>query len=139
MRSEETVMKFYVRDHDKEKFERRKMLMRDAATYLNAVYGENTVKVDIEDTYNNFAEVILPKFEIVEAVQDAMSKLGVESFITPMRGGTDGSVLSFQGIPTPNLCTGGHNFHGRYEYVPVQSMEKISEILIEIVKSFVKE
>lgn len=82
--------------------------------------------------------MILPRFEIVEAIESAMKKLGVTPFYTPMRGGTDGAQLSFMGVPCPNICTGGHNFHSRNEYVPVQSLEKISEILVEIVKSFVK-
>jgi len=133
-----TEMKFYLRDHDKQKFQARKNRIKEISQFLNKVYGENTVEFEITDTYSNTSEVILPRFEIVEAIQDAMRALGVEPFFTPMRGGTDGSVMSFMGIPTPNICTGGHNFHSRYEYVPVQSMEKITNILISIVKSFVK-
>ena len=94
--------------------------------------------VEIEDTYRNIGEAIKPCFEIVDAIEAAMKAEGVAPFYTPMRGGTDGTILSFEGIPCPNICTGGHNFHGRYEYVPVQSMEKIANILIGIVKSFAK-
>jgi len=133
-----TNLKFYLRDHDKQKFQARKDRIKEISQFLNKVYGENTVEYEIIDTYSNISEVILPRFEIVEAIQDAMRSEGVEPFFTPMRGGTDGSVISFMGIPTPNICTGGHNFHSRYEYIPVQSMEKITSILINIVKSFAK-
>ena len=112
--------------------------LRDIAEFLNKVYGEGRVTVEIEDTYRNIGEAIKPCFEIVEAIDAAMKAEGVAPFYTPMRGGTDGTILSFEGIPCPNICTGGHNFHGRYEYVPVQSMEKIANILIGIVKSFAK-
>ena len=95
------------------------------------------MEVEITDTYGNMSEMILPHFEIVEAIESAMKSVGVTPFYVPMRGGTDGAQLSFMGVPCPNICTGGHNFHGRYEYVPVQSMEKISAVLVEIVKSFV--
>ena len=96
------------------------------------------MEVEITDTYGNMSEMILPHFEFVEAIESAMKSVGVTPFYVPVRGGTDGAQLSFMGVPCPNICTGGHNFHGRYEYVPVQSMEKISAVLVEIVKSFVK-
>ena len=127
-----------LRDHDAKKLEARKQRLRDIAEFLNKVYGEGRVTVEIEDTYRNIGEAIKPCFEIVEAIDAAMKAEGVAPFYTPMRGGTDGTILSFEGIPCPNICTGGHNFHGRYEYVPVQSMEKIANILIGIVKSFAK-
>ncbi|QSX06285.1 peptidase T [Sedimentibacter sp. zth1] len=133
-----TNLRFYLRDHDKAKFEVRKNRIKEISEYLNKVYGENTVEFKVNDTYGNMSEMILPHFEIVEAIQNAMKSVEVKPFFIPMRGGTDGSIMSFMGIPCPNICTGGHNFHGRYEYVPVQSMEKISSILIEIVKSFAK-
>ena len=135
---------------DRKLAEREKFIMRafeepdnsadflDIAEFLNKVYGEGRVTVEIEDTYRNIGEAIKPCFEIVEAIDAAMKAEGVAPFYTPMRGGTDGTILSFEGIPCPNICTGGHNFHGRYEYVPVQSMEKIANILIGIVKSFAK-
>ena len=113
-------------------------MIRDAADFLNGKYGNGTVEVEITDTYRNIGEAIEGRFEIVKAVEEAMKALGVEPFYIPMRGGTDGTILSFEGIPCPNICTGGHNFHGRYEYIPVQSMEKIAAVLVEIVKSFVK-
>lgn len=134
-----TAIRLLLRDHDAEKLEAKKQRLRDIAEFLNKAYGEGCVTVEIEDTYRNIGEAIKPRFEIVEAIAEAMKAEGVEPFYTPMRGGTDGTILSFDGgIPCPNICTGGHNFHGRYEYVPVQSMEKISRILAGIVKSFAK-
>lgn len=132
------TLRLLLRDHDAEKLEARKQRLRDVAEFLNKVYGDGRATVEIEDTYRNIGEAIKPCFEIVEAIEAAMKAEGVEPFYTPMRGGTDGTILSFEGIPCPNICTGGHNFHGRYEYVPVQSMEKIAKILIGIVKSFAK-
>lgn len=133
-----TKLKLYIRDHDKEKFRQRKDKVRDICEYLNRSYGQGTVEWDITDTYSNMSDWIAPRFEIVEAVQNAMKSLGISPYFIPMRGGTDGAVLSFMGIPCPNICTGGHNFHGRYEYIPVQSMEKTSAVLVEIVKGFAK-
>lgn len=131
-----TTLRCYIRDHDREKFEHRKKLMRDAAAYLNGMYGDGTVEVEISDTYSNIGDAITPRFEIVEAIWKSMEAVGAKPFYKAMRGGTDGTVLSFKGIPCPNICTGGHNFHGRFEYVPVQSMEKITDVLVNIVKSF---
>lgn len=133
-----TNMKFYIRDHDRAKFEARKERVGDIATYLGKVYGDDTVTFTVSDTYKNIGETIRDHFEIVEAIEKAMKLEGIIPFYAPMRGGTDGTVLSFQGIPCPNICVGGHNFHGRYEYVSVQSMEKISAVLVNIVKSFAK-
>lgn len=131
-------LRFYLRDHDKSKFQERKNRIKEISDYLNKVYGANTVEYQITDTYGNMSEMITPHFEIVEAIQNAMKSVDVIPFFIPMRGGTDGAIMSFKGIPCPNICTGGHNFHGRYEYVPVQSMEKISSILIEIIKNYAK-
>ena len=133
-----TKMRLYLRDHDKTKFEARKERVREIGAFLNKVYGDGTVDVAVTDTYRNISEALEGRFEIVEAVAEAMRMEGVAPFYTPMRGGTDGTILSFEGIPCPNICIGGHNFHSRYEYVPVQSMEKISAILVDIVKGFTK-
>ena len=116
----------------------RKNRIIEISKFLNKVYGQGTVSYEINDVYNNMSEMILPKFEIVEAVQNTMRGLGTEPFSIPMRGGTDGAELSYMGIPCPNICTGGHNFHSRYEYVSVQSMEKTSKLLAEVVKGFAK-
>ncbi len=133
---EQSVLRLYVRDFDRDRFEQRKALLQHIADYLNLEFGENTVSVELEDTYYNMAEQILPKFEIIEVLKEGMQEAGVEPYVKPLRGGTDGSVLSQLGIPTPNLCDGSHNCHGRYEYASIQAMEKITEILIYIVKKF---
>ena len=135
---ERTAMRLYLRDHDSAKFEARKARLREIAGFLNGEFGAGTVEVAVSDTYRNIREAVEPHFEIVDAAAAARRAEGVEPFSVPMRGGTDGTVLSFEGIPCPNLCVGGHNFHGRYEYVPVQSMEKISAILVNIVKGFAR-
>ena len=117
------TLRLLLRDHDAEKLEARKQRLRDIAEFLNKVYGEGRVTVEIEDTYRNIGEAIKPCFEIVEAIDAAMKAEGVAPFYTPMRGGTDGTILSFEGIPCPNICTGGLNFQGRFEYLPFKSME----------------
>lgn len=132
-------MRLYLRDHDKEKYETRKKRMHEIAAFLNNIYGEGTVRVELSDTYRNIRETIEGRFEIVEAIASAMEAEGVAPFYVPMRGGTDGTILSFNGIPCPNICIGAHNFHSRHEYVPVQSMERISAILVNIVKGFAKQ
>lgn len=131
-----TNLKFILRDHDKNMFEARKNRIKEISDFLNKVYGDGTIDYKITDSYANMVEVVRPHFEIVEAIENAMKTVGIKPFYTPMRGGTDGAEFSFRGIPCPNICTGGHNYHSRYEYIPIQSMEKVSKILIEIVKSF---
>lgn len=127
---------YLIRDHDTDKFNQKKSLMEKACAFLNEKYGAGTVKVEITDTYYNMSSKV-PKF-IVDAAVQAMESVGVKPHLEPIRGGTDGSRLSFMGLPCPNLCTGGHNFHGRYEYITTQSMEKVVEILEALVTSFVK-
>ena len=134
---EETVMKYIIRDHDRAKFEEKKALMKEAAAYLNRKYGEGTVDAVITDSYYNMKEKMEPHMELIEIASNALKLVGAEPKICPIRGGTDGARLSFMGLPCPNLCAGGHNFHGRYEYVPVQSMEKITEMLLRVVEQFV--
>ena len=131
-----TTMRFYIRDFDRNGFENRKEQMHRIADFLNFKYGEGTVSVKVTDTYYNMAEKILPNFEIVEAMKEGMEKAGFKPYVKPMRGGTDGSVLSQKGIPTPNMCDGSHNCHGRYEYVSIKSMEKITEAIANIVTHF---
>ena len=129
-------MRFYIRDFDRDRFENRKEQMHRIEEFLNYKYGEGTVAVKTEDTYYNMAEQILPNFEIIEAIKEGMEKAGFAPYTKPMRGGTDGSVLSQKEIPTPNICDGSHNCHGRYEYVSIQSMEKITEAITNIVTHF---
>lgn len=134
---ETTTMRFYIRDFDRDAFEARKEQMLQIRDFLNYEYGDGTVTVEIEDTYYNMGEAIVPHFEIVEAMKKGMEKAGFQPYIKPIRGGTDGAVMSQNGIPTPNMCDGSHNCHGRYEYVSIQSMEKITEAITNIVVSFV--
>ena len=134
---EETVLNYIVRDHDMAKFEERKALAKKVGDFLNEKYGAGTVEVIINDSYYNMAEKIRPHMFLLDIAAEAFKELGVEApVISPVRGGTDGSRLSYMGLPSPNLCTGGHNFHGKYEFVCIQSMEKIVELLIKIATKF---
>lgn len=129
---EEAEAEYIIRDHDEEKFEEKKQLFLDAAAFLNKKYGVRTVTVELQDSYRNMRKVIEAHPELIEDAKEAMLSLGIEPIIQPIRGGTDGARLSFMGLPCPNLGTGGHNFHGRYEYACVQSMEKNVELLVKL-------
>ena len=133
---EETSMLYIIRDHDMKKFEEKKAIFKEIERFLNIKYGAGTVNVEIVDSYFNMREKVLPHFHLIETAMTAMKKLGVEPLVVPVRGGTDGARLSYMGLPCPNLCTGGHNFHGKFEYIPVQSMEKTVEILLEVVSAY---
>lgn len=133
---EHTVMKYIIRDHDREKFEQKKELIKAAAAFLNQKYGEGTVELEVTDSYFNMKEIIDQHRWLVDIAIDSMKEVGIEPKVCPIRGGTDGARLSFLGLPCPNLCTGGHNFHGRHEYVCIQSMEKIVQLLIKITEQF---
>lgn len=129
---EKTLLEYIIRDHDIVKFNIKKERFQKIADYLNEKYGQGTIELKLEDSYFNMKEKILPHMHIVENAIRAMENLSIEPKIVPIRGGTDGARLSYMGLPCPNLCTGGHNFHGRFEYIPIQSMEKVVELLIEI-------
>ncbi len=133
---EKTYLNYIIRDHNFDKFNVKKDRFNKISEYLNEKYGEGTVKVELKDSYYNMKEKILPHMHIIETAEKAMKSIGVEPAVIPIRGGTDGASLSYRGLPCPNLCTGGHNYHGRYEYIPVQSMEKVVQILIEIIKLY---
>lgn len=120
-----------IRDHDKELFEKRKQLLRDIVEKLNKDH-DDCISMDLNDQYYNMREKVEPVFHIVEIAKEAMEKVGIEPIIKPIRGGTDGSQLSFMGLPCPNIFAGGHNFHGKYEYVPVESMQKAVEVIVKI-------
>ncbi len=135
---EETHMLYIIRDHDLEKFNEKKALFREITAFLNYKYGSNVVETQLIDSYFNMREKILPHIHLIKTVKTAMETCEVEPLIVPIRGGTDGARLSYMGLPCPNICTGGHNFHGRFEYIPVQSMEKTVDILTEIVKIYEK-
>lgn len=129
---EKTVLKYIIRDHDKEQFEARKNVLLDLASDFNQNYGREVVTVDMKDQYYNMREKIEPMMHIIEIAKQAYKEVGVEPIIKPIRGGTDGAQLSFKGLPCPNIFAGGHNFHGRYEYVPVESMQKAAEVVVKI-------
>ena len=129
---EQTVLRYIIRDHDMDKFNRKKAIMQEAADKINQKYGAQTVKVELRDSYFNMLEKIQPCMYIVERAERAMQSVGITPKIVPIRGGTDGARLSFEGLPCPNLCTGGENFHGRFEYIPVEDMEKVVELLVQI-------
>ncbi len=135
---DQTNASFYIRDHNREKFEARKDLMEKAAQYINEKYGENTIDMNIEDQYYNMADVLKDYMHIVETAKEAVKEVGLEPFYTAMRGGTDGAWLTYEGLPTPNISFGGHNFHGIYEYIPVEALEKGSEIVVKIAELYAK-
>lgn len=131
---EEAQMDYIIRDHDRAKFEEKKRFFADAAAFLNRKYGEGTVVCEIRDSYYNMKEKIEPCMYLIDTAEAAMRACGVEPIVVPIRGGTDGARLSYMGLPCPNLCTGGYNYHGKYEFIPVGSLEKTTEILVEIAK-----
>ncbi len=121
-----------IRDHDKAKFEARKQFIERLCGYMNSVYGEGTFELSMKDSYYNMREKILPHMELVENAKNAFMSVGVTPMIAPIRGGTDGARLSYEGLPCPNLSTGGVNFHGVHEYIPVQSMEKMVKVILKL-------
>lgn len=137
MQGDETLatLTYIIRDHSMDSFTKRKEFVRNLTEYLNSVYGEGTFEAEIEDSYFNMKEKITPHMHIIDNAVNAMKAADVEPLIVPIRGGTDGAKLSFEGLPCPNLSTGGANFHGIHEFVPVQSMEKMVEVLITLMKN----
>jgi len=134
---EETTMSYIIRDHDSVKFEAKKKLMRSIVDELNVKYG-NIVALELRDQYYNMRKEIEPHFFIVDKAVQAFEMAGITPDIKPIRGGTDGATLSYKGLPCPNIFAGGHNFHGRYEYVPLESMAKAVEVMLNIISLFAK-
>ncbi|MDY0236517.1 MAG: peptidase T [Gudongella sp.] len=130
---EKTSMSFIIRDHFKESFETKKELLKKVVSFINLKYGD-IVDLKIEDTYYNMKEMILPHMEIIELAKKAMQSIGIEPIVKPIRGGTDGSRLSYMGLLCPNIFTGGFNFHGKFEYIPLEDMELATKTIIEIAK-----
>ena len=129
---EKTTLRWIIRDHDMEKFEEKKTLMAAAADFINKKYGEGTVELTIKDSYFNMKKCIEPCMYVVERAKKAMLAVGMNPVEVPIRGGTDGARLSYEGLPCPNLCTGGENYHGRFEFIPVEDMELCVKMLIQI-------
>ncbi len=135
---EESTMSYIIRDHDRAKFEEKKAFMAQVGKDMQAKYGEDAITVEIDDQYYNMGEKIVPVMEIVDIVKEAFTKFDITPIVEPIRGGTDGSQLSYMGLPTPNIFAGGENMHGKYEFVSGETMEKATEVIIEIVQLFEK-
>lgn len=133
---EETKLYYIIRDFDREQFEARKAKMKEIAASLAQKYGNDRITLEINDQYYNMREKIEPVRHIVDIAHEAMTNLGIEPKVKPIRGGTDGSQLSYMGLPTPNIFAGGENFHGRYEYISADNMVKAAEVIVEIIKLF---
>ena len=133
---EEADKAYIIRDHDRARFEEKKALMQKAADIINSRYGEGTVSAVIKDQYYNMREQVEPHYRIIEIAQKAIKDAGVEPKVQPIRGGTDGANLSFRGLPCPNIFAGGLNFHGKFEWIPLESMEKASRVILNILKAF---
>jgi tripeptide aminopeptidase len=131
---ESTNLNYIIRDHSPNLFHKRKNIMARIVDFLNQKYGAHTVTLEIVDQYYNMKEKIEPVFHIIDLAKEAMEQCGVETRVIPIRGGTDGSRLSYMGLPCPNLFGGGHNFHSRFEFIPVKSMEKAVEVIVKIVE-----
>ena len=129
---EETKLQYIIRDHDRSHFEARKNVINKLAEDLNTQYGRDVISIKIKDQYFNMREKIEPVMHIVDIAEKAMIEANIKPLVKPIRGGTDGSQLSYMGLPCPNIFAGGHNFHGRYEYVPVESMQKAIEVIVNI-------
>ncbi len=133
---EETTLTYIIRDHDRAKFERKKEVINECAAFINLRYGKDCVTVTLKDQYYNMREQVEPHYHVVEKAVKAMEMAGIKPHIQPIRGGTDGANLSFRGLPCPNIFAGGLNFHGRYEWVPVESMEKASKVILNIISLY---
>ena len=131
---EKSVLRYIIRDHDMTKFRQKKEVMATVAAFLNQKYGEGTVELTLRDSYFNMREKIEPCMEIVDRAKRAMTLAGMTPKEVPVRGGTDGARLSYEGLPCPNLCTGGENYHGRFEYIPTEDMEQCVEMLVNILR-----
>ncbi|MHC1704175.1 MAG: peptidase T [Tenuifilaceae bacterium] len=135
---ENSILQYIIRDHSREKFQARKAFFEKNVELINSKYGVGTAKLELKDQYYNMREMIEPVYHIVETAVKAMEQVGVKPLVKPIRGGTDGARLSYMGLPCPNLFTGGLNYHGKYEYVPVESMVKASEVMLKIIELYSK-
>ena len=133
---ENAMLQYIIRDHDKAKFEQKKKIVTDAVDFMKNRYGEEVFTLELKDQYLNMKEMVVPVFHIVETARKAMEEVGVVPRVVPIRGGTDGARLSYMGLPCPNIFAGGHNFHGKFEYVPVESMEKAVQVIVKIIELF---
>lgn len=135
---EQTTVSYIIRDHDRVRFEQRKQRMERLTAFINAEYGEGTAALELHDQYYNMREKIEPVMHVIDIAFEAMKAAGVEPHVKAIRGGTDGAQLSFKGLPCPNIFAGGLNFHGRFEFVPIQSMEKAMNVIVKIAEIVAK-
>lgn len=135
---ENSNVKYIIRDHDRKKFEQKKVLIKDCVDLLNKRYGEGVIELTLKDQYYNMKEMVVPVIHIVETAQKAMEELGIEPIVVPIRGGTDGARLSYMGLPCPNIFAGGLNFHGKFEYVSLDVMEKATLVILKIIELYTK-
>ena len=136
---ENTIMKYIIRDHSMKKFNEKKTLIKNAVEYLKLKYKDAKIEIEVKDSYYNMREKIESVMEIIDIVKKSMEEIGITPNIKPIRGGTDGARLSYKGLPCPNIFTGGHNFHGKFEYIPIQSMEKARDLIIKIAENVAKD
>lgn len=136
---ENTIMKYIIRDHSMKKFNEKKTLIKNAVEYLKLKYKDAKIEIEVKDSYYNMREKIEPVMEIIDIVKKSMEEIEITPNIKPIRGGTDGARLSYKGLPCPNIFTGGHNFHGKFEYIPIQSMEKARDLIIKIAENVAKD
>lgn len=135
---EDTTMNYIIRDHSMKKFNEKKNLIKAAVIYLQLKYKDACIEIEVKDSYYNMREKIEPVMYVIDLAKKSMEELGIEPHIRPIRGGTDGARLSYKGLPCPNLFTGGHNFHGKFEYISVQSMEKARDLIVKIIENTAK-
>lgn len=135
---ENSFIQYIIRDHDREKFESKKLFFKDCVAFMNKRYGEGSFTLEMKDQYYNMREMVEPVYHVVATAQQAMEELGIVPKVVPIRGGTDGARLSYMGLPCPNIFAGGHNFHGKMEYVPLESMVKATEVIIRIIELYTK-
>jgi tripeptide aminopeptidase len=133
---ENSFIQYIIRDHDRPKFELKKQFFRDCVDFMNKCYGEGCFTLEMKDQYYNMREMVEPVYHVVATAQEAMEQLGIIPKVVPIRGGTDGARLSYMGLPCPNIFAGGHNFHGKMEYVPLESMVKATEVILKIVELY---
>ena len=135
---EDTTMNYIIRDHSMKKFNEKKNLIKAAVMYLQLKYKDACIEIEVKDSYYNMREKIEPVMYVIDLAKKSIEELGIEPHIRPIRGGTDGARLSYKGLPCPNLFTGGHNFHGKFEYISVQSMEKARDLIVKIIENTAK-
>jgi len=133
---ENAYIQYIIRDHDKPKFELKKQLFRECVDFMNKRYGEGSFTLEMKDQYYNMREMVEPVYHVVATAREAMEQLGIVPKVVPIRGGTDGARLSYMGLPCPNIFAGGHNFHGKMEYVPLESMVKATEVILKIIELY---